>query len=1085
MRYNHAIYLAVQPMSLFSGTSGGKITTPSQRDQSPAIQSHERWARQTPYSRGLIWFSVIGLVIFSVVVAWVILNKIEGQSRQDVRVALHTIIQTTQEALHNGVLKRLTEVTSWSLSPELQRLVKLQLKVPRNPQALLESSTLTTMRELLQPVMEEKGYVGFFVIAPDGTSIASMRDANVGTPNLLLAHKNFLPLTFEGNVLTSQLLPSDVPLPDALGNMAKNQPTMFVGAPVREGGTTLAVLTFRVDPVADFSSTTRLGRMGETGETYAFNKAGKMITESRFEKQLREVGMLAPGMRSILNVEVRDPGGNLLEGFRPKLPSSERPLTHMAQQAIKGGARDSLTSVDLYGPTEHQGLVGDNLDGYRDYRGVPVVGAWVWNEELGFGLTTEIDQLEAYRTYHTARWALMVGLALTVALSLGLTITLDIGRRRAVVLAGKIQDSQSRLQGILENLVEGVATVNEEGIIQSLNPAAEKTFGYQEHEVVGRHIGVLMPESHQDRPESYSSLRNFFQTGKTNDLEHEQEIVGLRKNGTTFPLDLSMGEMTSDQDRGFVGIIRDVTERKRLEGELRKLSQAVEQSPASIVITDLNGEIEYVNPKFLQVTGYRLEEVIGENPRFLKSGYSSPKMYKKMWETISAGHIWRGEFHNKKKNSELYWELASISPIKDRNGVVSHYLAVKEDITRRKETEIKLEKEGMFNQLLTDVAVASNEATAMENASKVCLDRVCKLTGWPIGHLYVVNENSSGLTPSGIWHLDDPDRFSVFKEVTEATSFSPGEGLPGRVLSSGQPAWIVDVNKDPNFPRARHVDNLGVKAGFGFPILMGENIVGVLEFYSPEAVEPDEKLLDIMSNIGTQLGRVSERYQAGKKLKTSEQELRDLYNRLEAVREEERTRIARDIHDELGQMLTALKIDLSWLEKKLDGKQATVRDRAKTMSHLLDKTIKSVQEISTHLRPEVLDMLGLTEAIEWQVQEFQKRTGTECSMSSGTGDLDLDPDLSTAVFRIFQETLTNVARHAAASELNIEFYKKDGELVLKVTDNGKGIPEDKISHPKSLGLLGIRERALLWDGQVKISGVQGQGTTVVVKIPLR
>ena len=1072
-------------MSLFSGTSGGKITTPSQRDQSPAIQSHERWARQTPYSRGLIWFLVIGLVIFSVVVAWVILNKIEGQSRQDVRVALHTIIQTTQEALHNGVLKRLTEVTSWSLSPELQRLIKLQLKVPRNPQALLESSTLTTMRELLQPVMEEKGYVGFFVIAPDGTSIASMRDANVGTPNLLLAHKNFLPLTFEGNVLTSQLLPSDVPLPDALGNMAKNQPTMFVGAPVREGGTTLAVLTFRVDPVADFSSTTRLGRMGETGETYAFNEAGKMITESRFEKQLREVGMLAPGMRSILNVEVRDPGGNLLEGFRPKLPSSERPLTHMAQQAIKGGARDSLTSVDLYGPTEHQGLVGDNLDGYRDYRGVPVVGAWVWNEELGFGLTTEIDQLEAYRTYHTARWALMVGLALTVALSLGLTITLDIGRRRAVVLAGKIQDSQSRLQGILENLVEGVATVNEEGIIQSLNPAAEKTFGYQEHEVVGRHIGVLMPESHQDHPESYSSLRNFFQTGKTGDLEQAQEIVGLRKNGTTFPLDLSMGEMTSDQDRGFVGIIRDVTERKRLEGELRKLSQAVEQSPASIVITDLNGEIEYVNPKFLQVTGYRLEEVIGENPRFLKSGYSSHKMYKKMWETISAGHIWRGEFHNKKKNSELYWELASISPIKDRNGVVSHYLAVKEDITRRKETEIKLEKEGMFNQLLTDVAVASNEATAMENASKVCLDRVCKLTGWPIGHLYVVNENSDGLTPSGIWHLDDPDRFSVFKEVTEATSFSPGEGLPGRVLSSGQPAWIVDVNKDPNFPRARHVDNLGVKAGFGFPILMGENIVGVLEFYSPEAVEPDEKLLDIMSNIGTQLGRVSERHQAGKKLKTSEQELRDLYNRLEAVREEERTRIARDIHDELGQMLTALKIDLSWLEKKLDGKQATVRDRAKTMSHLLDKTIKSVQEISTHLRPEVLDMLGLTEAIEWQVQEFQKRTGTECSMSSGTGDLDLDPDLSTAVFRIFQETLTNVARHAAASELNIEFYKKDGELVLKVTDNGKGIPEDKISHPKSLGLLGIRERALLWDGQVKISGVQGQGTTVVVKIPLR
>ena len=237
----------------------------------------------------------------------------------------------------------------------------------------------------------------------------------------------------------------------------------------------------------------------------------------------------------------------------------------------------------------------------------------------------------------------------------------------------------------------------------------------------------------------FRSLSFFF------DLNQEQEIVGLRKDGTTFPLEVSMGEMSSDQDRGLVGIIRDVTERKRLEGELEKLSQAVEQSPASIVITDLDGGIEYVNPKFLQVTGYRPEEVIGENPRFLKSGYSSPKMYKKMWETIAAGKTWRGEFHNKKKNSELYWELASISPIKDKNGIVSHYLAVKEDITRRKAAE---------TQLIT-----------------------------------------------------------------------------------------------------------------------------------------------------------------------SEQELRDLYNRLQDVREEERTSISREIHDELGQMLTALKIDVSWLIKKISKKE--------------------------------------------------------------------------------------------------------------------------------------------------------------------
>ena len=407
------------------------------------------------------------------------------------------------------------------------------------------------------------------------------------------------------------------------------------------------MLTFRVDPVDDFSRITKLGRIGKTGETYAFDESGKLITESRFENQLRQIGMIGPAMRSILNIEIRDPGVNLLEGLRPSLPRSRQPLTLMAQQAIKGRA-------------------GFNLDGYRDYRGVPVVGAWLWNEELDFGLTSEIDRLEAYRAYHTTRWALMVGLALTMALSLGLSITLDLGRRRAIVLAGEIQESRTNLQGILENLVEGVATIDERGIIQSFNPAAEKIFGYRESEIIGRPVNLLMPEPYKREHDDY--LRRYFQTGQARIIGLGRELVGLRKNGTTFPLDLSVGEMVMGERHWFVGVIRDITERKRMEEELRKLSQAVEQSPTSVIITNLEGDIEYVNPKFTQVTGFRPEEVIGENPRILKSGDTPSQMYENMWETITAGKEWRGEFHNRKKNSELYWELASISPSKMRRG---------------------------------------------------------------------------------------------------------------------------------------------------------------------------------------------------------------------------------------------------------------------------------------------------------------------------------------------------------------------------------------------------------------------------------
>ena len=146
------------------------------------------------------------------------------------------------------------------------------------------------------------------------------------------------------------------------------------------------------------------------------------------------------------------------------------------------------------------------------------------------------------------------------------------------------------------------------------------------------------------------------------------------------------------QTRGVIGMYMDITERKRMEDSLRQLSLAVEQSPASIVITNPAGDIEYVNPKFIQVTGYTLAEALGKNPRILKSGDKSPEAYRELWQAITAGQEWRGEFHNKKKNGELYWESASISPIRDLAGHTTHYLAVKEDITERKEAEEALRR---------------------------------------------------------------------------------------------------------------------------------------------------------------------------------------------------------------------------------------------------------------------------------------------------------------------------------------------------------------------------------------------------------
>jgi signal transduction histidine kinase len=210
---------------------------------------------------------------------------------------------------------------------------------------------------------------------------------------------------------------------------------------------------------------------------------------------------------------------------------------------------------------------------------------------------------------------------------------------------------------------------------------------------------------------------------------------------------------------------------------------------------------------------------------------------------------------------------------------------------------------------------------------------------------------------------------------------------------------------------------------------------------------------------------------------------------METVREEERTWIAREIHDELGQSLTGLKMELAWLDKKISEPihPAAARlfaEKIGAMKKTVDMTIVTVRSIATQLRPGILDNLGLVAAIEWQASDFQKRTGIECELLSLPVDLALDEKLSSAIFRIFQEVLTNVARHAKATHVTTSIREETGALILEVRDNGRGITDEEIHNAKSLGLLGMRERVDLLGGQFSVWGVVGEGTTVTVSVPI-
>ncbi len=231
---------------------------------------------------------------------------------------------------------------------------------------------------------------------------------------------------------------------------------------------------------------------------------------------------------------------------------------------------------------------------------------------------------------------------------------------------------------------------------------------------------------------------------------------------------------------------------------------------------------------------------------------------------------------------------------------------------------------------------------------------------------------------------------------------------------------------------------------------------------------------------------VGERRRRQEELRVTTERLRALTARLESIREEERRHISREVHDTLGQALTGLKINLSLLGKKLAERPELLRE-VEGMAEVVDTTIKAVREIAASLRPGVLDDLGLEAALEWQLRRFGEMSGVECTFRSSLGEGArgrLGRDLSTALFRIAQEALTNVARHAKASRVEMRLHGGDGWVEMEVRDDGRGIREEEALDPASLGILGMRERAHFFGGEVKVEGAPGKGTVMLVRVPL-
>lgn len=274
----------------------------------------------------------------------------------------------------------------------------------------------------------------------------------------------------------------------------------------------------------------------------------------------------------------------------------------------------------------------------------------------------------------------------------------------------KLRDGKNIDRAVFDSAADGIIAINARGDIEAFNPAAERLFGYTSEEAIGQSIRILtgLFDGRSNKC-MQGILRRRVQkpVGKPN-----YDVSGCHKSGRRFPIEVSVSEVKNVGRRLYMGIVRDASERKRAITQLKKLSRAVEHSPASVVITDRQGKIEYVNPNFTRLTGYSLEDAVGKTPRVLKSGNMPQETIKQLWDTILAGREWRGELQNRKKNGELYWEYASISPIID-NGEITHFVGVKENITERKRAEAEL------SRLHEELIEASREAGMAEIATGV------------------------------------------------------------------------------------------------------------------------------------------------------------------------------------------------------------------------------------------------------------------------------------------------------------------------------------------------------------------------------
>jgi PAS domain S-box-containing protein len=729
-------------------------------------------------------------------------------------------------------------------------------------------------------------------------------------------------------------------------------------------------------------------------------------------------------------------------------------------------------------------------------------------------------------------------------------ITRDISERKK---------AEEKFRSLLEASPDAMIFANEKGLIVLVNHQTEVIFGYKKNEIIGQQIDILIPEDLRAGHKEHRG--NYFAHPKVRPMGVGLELFALRKDGTRFPVEISLAPIVTEEGTLVAASLRDITERKKLEEQLKKFSEQLEEQ-VKIKTAELTSVFERVSDGFMafdnkgQITyvNKRAAELNKRTPEDLIGKYILEELNPEEFG-IFHENFYRSIKKQRNLHFEMYYNALGIWVENYMYPSADGISLFSSDISERKAAEERLIKEkeisdsiinslpGIFylfnisgkflrwnNNFETISGYSAEEISQMSPIDFFDADEQSYI------HQRIEKVFTEGTSDAEANFLSknkekNPFYFTGRSIVYEGEICLMGSGIDVSLRNKREeevrqserkykllfeqnpmPMWIlvpanncfIDVNDSAlnhyGYTRKEflllNTEKIRVKEDQNHSLK--ESIISIpgisyqglechqkkdgsvisVETYSTDYIYEDKHVQLIISND------ISEKINSEKNLKHSYEEIRQLASHLQNVREEERAGIAREIHDELGQQLTGLKMDMSWIYQKIKAEaDLQVKEKIDRTLRLLDSTVDMVRRIATDLRPSILDDLGLIPAMEWQLKEFEKRSGIDSQFESDIGDFNFSPLMAIGLFRICQESLTNVSRYAEAKRVFLSLQQKDKEILLTITDDGKGFDLNKIGYKKTLGILGMKERCQMMGGKFEILSKQGQGTSVHITIP--